>query len=673
MFSVAARAGLSTPVVRVDAAIFEPARFFFIDEANRRVDGPVPGDVRDALGRVGSGPVASVVGRLRSGWVAVDVDVDGLLGDAVVELVCARLRAGGLRHVVRPSGGGPGRAHVVVACDRDGEGLVRSVAAEAAAWAGVPGSRVDCRRWLRPLSAPHRLGASPVPLSDPAVLLPDRVTGPAAERTAAVKGGRTRRSRHGRGAAAVATRGRVALRPARPRVRGTLPSRWARYLLEGVVPVLPGQAAGRPGDYSRSTVEAVCTAAMVHAGWCADQAWDAIAAAHPAAMTRARASHRRWLGVWNAAVENDDAHYWTGRGRATAGPVGPAAAQARARLHEAAWRVGPRARPALLAVGEAVLARVERAGVLRVPVPERDLVLDTGVTDRKTVRGALRALDGVLGVLHRDCLDLSRRGRSSSSFEFEINPVETGGAEILPPSFHTPSPRDLPPGLPPTSVQVLRALPAPSATAGADLPSLGAAALLTHRRGDDLTPRQARTLAGVLRALERVGLAVRGEDGRWRAGSGLTPRARVEASRARVAREEIVQAERAEWRAGGRGLWDVQRAAAVKRDHARAKAWWDGQTDAQREMRSAALRARFEALGVVEQARVKDALVRRDRVRGIDPDERRRRWLASHSSEELEAVSIERAVAFARLPGPERAARAAAWEAHRRRHRLGRG
>ena len=184
---------------------------------------------------------------------------------------------------------------------------------------------------------------------------------------------------------------------------------------------------------------------------------------------------------------------------------------------------------------------------------------------------------------------------------------------------------------------------------------------------------RARTLAGVLRALERVGLAVPGEDGRWRAGSGLTPRARVEASRARAAREEIVQAERAEWRAGGGGLWDVQRAAAIKRDHARAKAWWDGQTDAQREARSAALRARFEALGIVEQARVKDALVRRDRVRGIDPDERRRRWLASHSDEELEAVSIERAVAFARLPGPERAARAAAYEAHRRRHRLGRG
>src|SRR3546814_11668740 len=66
------------------------------------------------------------------------------------------------------------------------------------------------------------------------------------------------------------------------------------------------------------------------------------------------------------------------------------------------WTVSARQRPALLLVGHHLLDRVLRAGKLRVPCPERDLVLDTGLTDRKTIRAALRLFDGRLGTLRSE-------------------------------------------------------------------------------------------------------------------------------------------------------------------------------------------------------------------------------------------------------------------------------
>ena len=88
--------------------------------------------------------------------------------------------------------------------------------------------------------------------------------------------------------------------------------------------------------------------------------------------------------------------------------VGDATAAARGAL----WRLlpGQRSRTSILRVGLAVLDRMERVGSLRVPVPERDLVLDTGITDRKTIRAALRQLHAhSIGTLHTDTLAAGAR------------------------------------------------------------------------------------------------------------------------------------------------------------------------------------------------------------------------------------------------------------------------
>lgn len=88
--------------------------------------------------------------------------------------------------------------------------------------------------------------------------------------------------------------------------------------------------------------------------------------------------------------------------------------------------------------------KIERTGELRVPVPERNLVLDTGIVSRPAIREALRFIDGKLGTLHKDTLD--HASPEDGSFEFELIP--TPGIAVLesyPPRSHAPSPAP-PPG-----------------------------------------------------------------------------------------------------------------------------------------------------------------------------------------------------------------------------------
>src|SRR5690606_14220475 len=107
----------------------------------------------------------------------------------------------------------------------------------------------------------------------------------------------------------------------------------------------------------------------------------------------------------------------------------------RSLLEDLQWTLPPRQRATLLLVGHALLDRVARTGTHRIPCPERDLVLDTGIADRKTIRATLRLLDGRLGTLHRD--SFKETERDSSSFEFEVNTApDPGVRQIPPPAFH---------------------------------------------------------------------------------------------------------------------------------------------------------------------------------------------------------------------------------------------
>ena len=336
---------------------------------------------------------------------------------------------------------------------------------------------------------------------------------------------------------------------------------WAQFLATGARPALRPPGPGQPA-HTRSTWEAIATASMVRAGWSAEEAWTSIESAHPQAMDHARADRRRWVRwVWNRAVL-EDAESSPPRPRDV--PLERAIAAARERLRSLAWTRTPRARHALLVVGHAVLDRMERTGQARVPVPERDLVLDTGLSDRTTIRAQLRLLGGGVGLLDRDAFDPRRR--AESSFEFEIPPAPAppegaGVSQLPPPSRHTPR-RPLPlVGLPPAAVHLLRVLE--ESREPAALFRLASQAQLTDSPTAQLTPRQARTVREALTVLAETGLAECSQDGQWRAQRVLDPHV-AQASQARRAELETrIAAERNAYRAPVENEWSIARCTYV--------------------------------------------------------------------------------------------------------------
>jgi hypothetical protein len=153
--------GADTATLRaLDEALFEPGRWFAIDADNNRLRGVTPGTLGDALALVGRGCVATVAGTLRPEVRVVDVDVSGERGVLATRTITDWCRDRGLWHLVRPSGGARGRAHVFVVPGVHRGDLLAHVAALRAE---VRTSKVglDLRRTVRPLSAPHRRTGAP--------------------------------------------------------------------------------------------------------------------------------------------------------------------------------------------------------------------------------------------------------------------------------------------------------------------------------------------------------------------------------------------------------------------------------------------------------------------------------------------------------------------------------
>lgn len=648
----------------VDEVLFREGSWFVIDEGNYRVPKVWPPTLSAGLAMVGQGAVATVVGQLRPGVVVVDVDVEGERGHAVTEQLATWCHKAGLWHLVRPSGGADGRTHLyVVAGDRRRD--LQTAAAELRASWRLSASVVDVRDKVRPLTAPHKTGGCPKPLGDASVAMKTlrkalRAVEPAQEGSTATEP-----------AEKPSTTRREPLVPRRRRRRRELPAQWQRWLDTGVKPDIEIREGG---DTSRSTWEAMATERMVQAGWTCEQAWQAIADAHPEAMAKARSSHARWVAwVWNAAVIADDAH----SGNRDLSPVTAAALeQARARLRTLAWSVpAGRERTSLLLLGHTVLGRMARTDSLRIPVPERDLVLDTGITDRRTVRAQLRRLDGVVGRLDESVLDPS--ARATTSFEFEI-PESKVLSLNAPPSRHTPSdprcptPSSLPPNLPRATWLTLGTLTHSATPLTAT--EIAHLTQLTHSPTDEPSSRQGRTVKDCLTALARLHLVSCDAYGRWSVTREPMARAgRLEAQTRRVAAVRDVELERAAYRASRSTSWNTARAAACKAQRAKEVAWWAGLTPGEQARRRAALAEEFASSSVAQQATVKARLVRRDIAHGRDPDGGRRAWLGSQSAEVRERRAQERAVEFAMLPQPERIAKAQAWQSHRDHWGLGRG
>lgn len=662
-------------LVALDERLFNPAGWFVIDVNNQPVKGVAIPTLQAGLELVGRGRIAAVVGRLRVGAAVVDVDVKGDFGSFIGHEVAGWLEQQGYWVLLRPSGGEDGRCHVFLAHPEFTEQRRHAIAAYLdglSAEFKLAGRKLDLRDAVRPLSSRHRHGAHTRPKGDlreaarglkrifPNLADPE----PLRKRpqvTARTQAQAAKEAAAGNVVPLFLHTGRRQLAP-----------QWRHYLTTGVPPA--ERHDGVYDGHDRSLTEAGLTRELVWAIGDPKTAWQLIRESHPKAMTKAK--HRGWSWwikhVWNAAVDNASAfspHAIEHPRTEAPADIRLAVAAARHRLHEVMWTVPARMRPSLLLVGHHVLDRIERTSQLRVPCPERDLVLDTGISDRKTIRAALRILDGQIGVLHKDSLSLQER--SSSSFEFAIEvPQDEGCQEIPPPSSHPPPPvRGLWATLPRPSHSVWRTLAASSTPLTPE--ELAEKAGLVGHRGEQASRSQLARVKEAAVALAHAGLVRVDEHGRWRAAT--SPRSvRVE-ERAAVAYgvlSEQIEEERRTYRAGQTSSWSAARARALKIQRAKEKAWWNGLKPEERAQRRTHRSRSFDQLTISEQAALKATLAERRSRHGVDELEHYRTWLNNLSPDEYVARSLERKQRFADLSIAERGLAIASWNRHRARYGL---
>lgn len=644
----------------LDALLFDPERYFALGASNQRVPGVLISSLAQGHELIEQhGTVASIVGRLRPGFVAVDVDVAGVPGEAITDAIAAWCDRQDVWHVVRPSGGAPGRHHVITRPGEHHDALEAMVEQLRASWQ-ASATMIDVRTALRPLSAPHRRGGWHAPYRPAQALAALRKLGESSGLTTlddALAAGAASTDAAGAGSRRAKKREwgpTVAQVPRRTYARRPLPAKWQTYLTTGRKPAW-SKAHSPTTDTSRSTYELMCTAAMLRAGMDAHEAWHAIETAHPDAMSRARTSWGRWVrAVWNVAVKSDNDFAPVPR---VDEPILCATQEARDRLRTFAWTLEMRERVSVLTVATVLLHRMEREGTLQVPCPERDLVLDTGIRSRTTIRAALRHLDGVLGTLHTDTYDITKR--ATSSFEFEIPEASGVVRDIDPPSFHLPLAPALPGDLSPATWLTLAALDPHHALPAEDVALH--AQLCPHVEGVSAWSR--RQILQHLSLLQNLGLAQVSADGLWTRPPELPTVATV--SPAHSAARERILLERTTFRARpAQWLRDQRAASAACRQ--RAHSWWTQLPESERELRRRRRSLQFQSLSAWQQQALKRELEERNLRRGIDPAERHRQWLLTQDPAEFTRRRAQRQVWFAHLPQPLRHAYAAAWQTHRR-------
>lgn len=662
----------------LDGLLFEPGHWFCLAASNRKVAGVTPGTLAQALDLVGRSRVATVVGRLRPEVAGIDVDAGGDLGDLVVDTLSDWCRSHGLWHLLRPSGGAPGRWHLFVVPGVHREALSDQVAAVQRELR-LTDEQLGLRRQFRPLSAPHRATGAQTP--------PDCLEGALSGLQAALEPVP---------AHILATRPPpAARRPASgptgpltplPRPHRDLPLPWAAYLARG----RRAAAAVDRDPSTRSLLELQATTALVVAGYTEPLAWAAITSAHVGAFTKARSRGRTWWwNQWNRAVV--DADTWLRGRRATAPSTAPASVAthaARAYL-EGQWRSWPtRTRHVDREVLLVVLERMDRVGATSVAIPQRDLVLDCAVSSRTTVRAALTRLQatGLLTVA-----PTYRPGTTDTANTLHLNEQPSsafGGAmSVIGPSrFQPPQPgaplalrRAL--GLP--ACAVLAQLAAHDSLGGITLAAVAHQAGLLDPGQHAPTPRQLRSTRDHLRTLATHGLADVDEHGHWRA-TTTDPAQPPEAVQHRGAvmndlvRDRVDQ-ERTEFRQRfdailRRARWGQQRQRALSRSataaRARQQAWWAHQDPHTAQQRRQARGAAFSALNPPDQAELKHRLAAARARAGEAETARYHHWLTTLDAGEFDERSAQRSVAFAHRPAHERHQLVEAWAQHRARWHL---
>lgn len=685
---------VDTHLLALDEQLFNPSAsaWLVIDAGNSAVPRVAVPSLESGLELLGKGRIAALVGHLRDGAGVVDVDVPAELGNFLAVEIADWLRRRGCWVLERPSGGAKGRWHVffahpdfhyAAADQRTG------LAAEADAYllglaadVRVPAHELDLRNAVRPLSSPHRLGATTRPKGDLREalrslrrVLPDRPEPAPLRRRPKVKSTATTPPASVDASSTASTVVPLLLQ----RWKRSLRPDWRQYLLTGQTPAGAWDASAtrtrEAVGIDRSLVESACTRELVWAIGDPVTAWQIIRESHPTAMTKAKHQGYSWWirYVWNELVRSANEFNPAPQQQrpldAPPAEVLAAVAAGRADLTALMWTVPARQRPALLLVGHHLLDRVARAGSLRVPCPERDLQLDTGLGDRKTIRAALARLNGRLGTLHTDCLSLTER--DSTSYEFEINPAQkSGGREIPPPVLDPPPPpRGLWAILPRASHSLWRILQA-SATP-MDLVKLAVKAGLVEELGDEPSKSQRTTTKAALTALSRAGMTRVDEDGRWQAAAQSRPAEVDQAAAANYARRfEAIEAERAAYRAGVTSTWIAARARAIKMQKAKEKAWWDNLSPAARADRVVEKRLEFDQMSLSQQAALKARLAERRIRADLDEFESYQTWLRGLQPDEYLTRSLERKERFQDLSPAERGASIAAWDRHRLRYGL---
>ena len=466
-----------------------------------------------------------------------------------------------------------------------------------------------------------------------------------------------------------------------PAARRALPRAWAAYLADGVLP----EQVGRWSDQSRSAVEATATFQMVVAGWSAEQAWLAISTSHRFAMGKARSKGQAWwtAQVWNRAVADAAALPAPRAGERPhrpSGSTGPgdAASEVAEAVRSlqtaflASWgRYGRDRRHTLRFVLDTVYERMVRSGSATVPCPERDLVIDTGITSRRVLREALAQLDADGWLVLRRSFDPTRDEPGARSHHVslpESSPLHPTPVGLpSPPSSFTPLPAGVRATLGPELWHAWCSLPTDSPT-GLDLLAAG----MGYTTWSGLSRDQVSTLLSRLQRLAVLGLAVCDEHGLWvrvhQVSGTLLERAQESLAR-RTAEVAVERAAYALVRAG-RGRWAREREQAIARwqtsRYLAAKRWFDALPPAEQHRRRSIYQSRFAGLPAARQRQVKDELARRRAGAGVvSEDAVRRAWIDSMSPEQYTERVIDRTLEFRALPPPLQAAKAASWADHR--------
>lgn len=663
---------MTSTLTRLDGRLFERTGWFVINADQKKTSDA--DSLRHALALIAEGRGAAIVGRLATDVAAVDVDAGGIEGDAIAEHLAGWLTARGRWHLLRPSGGGTGRWHVLCVPGSDVEDLSAYIEDLRTTY-GLPKVQVDHRgagggsRTLRPLSSPHRrTGAVPRPLGTDQELHAALVALPRQRRTPK-KSARARRADLAAREAVT-----VALVPL-PRQHRAVAPQWSLWLEgRGPTPVVHGR------DQSRSAIELAATSALVRAGLDVDEAWQRILTASGDAFERSRDRGRRWWTRhhWNKAVQTDtDWRISNGVGDAprlangrpavtTSNDTRRAVEAARTDLSGLQWRFGHRARHSILLVAHTLLDRMLYADDLVVPCPLRDLELDTGLA-RGTVLAALRALHGPLG-RRIESFDPTRA--DSSSHVFELDPrFSKKDLSLLEPPCFTPTPRH--PGtwssLTPTAHTLWRSLPTEESNPVSSLQELAQAAGLTHGPTQQLTPRQSRTLRSGLEELEQAGLADQLRADYWVRSTETAPsHVRRSAATHRHIHSRVTR-ERTEYRARTWSRWHRERLEALRRNRARQCTWWSHLSNEEREIHRRARAAWHAGLSQDEQAAERTRIATA-RHRAGEPSERslHSAWSRQFTKREQAEISAAWQTRFAALSPIEKQLRAETLLEHRR-------